>query len=68
MKEKGKKWGQIGKISASEGSRVVDWGGGKGGRAWRHAFDATDPPSSNYRVNTSNSHHRCQREFIMLLL
>ena len=55
MKEKGKKWGQIGKISASAGSRAVDWEGGNGGRAWRHAFDATDPLSSNYRVNTSNS-------------
>ena len=38
---KGKK--QIGKISASEVSRVVSWGGGKGGGAWRHAFDAAVP-------------------------
>ena len=28
---KGKKWGEIGKISASEASRGVAWGGGKGG-------------------------------------
>ena len=33
--EKGKKRGQIGKISASEASQVVSWGGGKGGGAWR---------------------------------
>ena len=38
--EKGKKRGQIGKISASEASPAVVWGGGKGGGAWRHAFDA----------------------------
>ena len=34
---------KIGKIKASEASRAVDWGGGKGGGAWRHAFNATVP-------------------------
>ena len=29
--------------SASEVSRAVDWGSGKGGGAWRHAFDAAVP-------------------------
>ena len=36
--EKGKKRAQIGKISASEGSQVVSWGGGKGGKAWRQSL------------------------------
>ena len=31
------------KKSASEVSRAVDWGSGKGGGAWRHAFDAAVP-------------------------
>ena len=35
--------GQRGKISVSEASRAVAWGGRKGGRAWRHAFNATVP-------------------------
>ena len=43
MGEKGKTRGQIGKILASEASRAVSWGGGKGGGAWRHAFDAAVP-------------------------
>ena len=34
---------QIGKIKASEARRAVDWGGGKGGGAWRHAFNAAVP-------------------------
>ena len=38
--EKAKKRGQIGKISASEASGAVFWGGGMGGGAWSHAFDA----------------------------
>ena len=38
--EKAKKRGQIGKISASEASGAVSWGGGMGGGAWSHAFDA----------------------------
>ena len=33
MVEKGKKRGQIGKISASEASPAVVWGGGEGERA-----------------------------------
>ena len=37
---KAKKRGQIGKISASEASGAVSWGGGMGGGAWSHAFDA----------------------------
>ena len=36
--EKGRKRGQIGKISASERSQVVSWGGGKGGGAWRQSL------------------------------
>ena len=35
--------GQRGKISVSEVSWAVAWGGRKGGRAWRHAFNATVP-------------------------
>ena len=35
--------GQIRKISVSETSRVVAWGGGKGGGAWGHAFNADIP-------------------------
>ena len=30
--------GQQGKISVSEASRAVAWGGVKGGGAWRHAL------------------------------
>ena len=41
--EKGKKRGQIGKISASEASWAVFWGGGMGGGAWSHAFDTAVP-------------------------
>ena len=41
--KKGKTRGQIGEISASEASQAVSWGGGKGGGAWRHAFDAAVP-------------------------
>ena len=41
--EKGKKRGKMGKISASEASRAVSWGEGKGGGASRHAFDAVVP-------------------------
>ena len=33
----------MGKISKSKASPVVVWGGGNGGRAWRHAFDAAIP-------------------------
>ena len=33
----------MGKISASEASRAVSWGEGKGGGARRHAFDAAVP-------------------------
>jgi len=33
----------MGKISAREGSPAVAWGWGKGGGAWRHAFDAAVP-------------------------
>ena len=36
--EKGRKRGQIGKISASERSQVVSWGGAKGGGAWRQSL------------------------------
>ena len=43
MGGKDNKWGQIGKIVASEVSRVVTWGGGKGGGAWRNAIDAAVP-------------------------
>ena len=39
----GKRKKQIGKISASEVSRVFSWGGGKGGGAGRHAFDTAVP-------------------------
>ena len=35
--------GQRGKISVSEASRAVAWGGGKGSGAWRHALNATVP-------------------------
>ena len=38
--KKVKKRGQIGKISASEARGAVSWGGGVGGGAWSHAFDA----------------------------
>jgi len=43
--KKAKKPGQIGKIAPSEASRAerVDWRWGKGGGAWRHAFDAAVP-------------------------
>ena len=34
---------QIGKISVSEASRAVAWGGGKGGGAWRHSFNVAVP-------------------------
>ena len=46
--EKEKKTWQVKKIigERSELQEVV-WGRGKGGGAWRHAFDAVDPPSSN---------------------
>ena len=40
-------WGEKAKKLASEANQEVIWGGEKGGRAWRHAFDAADPPSSN---------------------
>ena len=40
---KGKNRGQIGKISASEASWAVSWGGGMGGGALSHAFDAAVP-------------------------
>ena len=33
----------IGKISASQASRAVYWGGEMGGGAWSHAFDAAVP-------------------------
>ena len=35
--------GQIAKISVSEASRAVAWGGRKGSGAWRHALNATVP-------------------------
>ena len=38
--KKVKKRVQMGKISASEASGAVFWGGGMGGGAWSHAFDA----------------------------
>ena len=43
--EKAKKRGETAKKKkkASEVSRAVDWGSGKGGGAWRHAFDAAVP-------------------------
>ena len=41
--KKVKKRGQIGKISASEASWAVSWGGGMGGGALSHAFDAAVP-------------------------
>ena len=52
---KGKKRGTWKKNGASEASLPVDWGRGKGGRAWRHAFDAADPPSSNELVTEMSS-------------
>ena len=39
----GKKEKKIGEQSEPRGNL----GRGKGGGAWRHAFDASDPPSSN---------------------
>ena len=46
--QKEKKTWQVKKIigERSELEEVV-WGKGKGGGAWRHAFDAVDPPSSS---------------------
>ena len=49
--EKGNKWAQIGKIAASKVSLVVAWGGGKGGGAWRHAFDAAVPWYQTFRLS-----------------
>ena len=43
VEEKGEKRGQIGKISASEASLAMVWGGGKGRGAWREAVDAAVP-------------------------
>ena len=39
---------EIGEWSEPRGS--LEWE--KGSEAWRHAFDVTDPPSSNWNVNT----------------
>ena len=44
VREKGKKRGQIGKISASEASPAVSWGGGKG----RHSFPFPDYLSTRF--------------------
>ena len=41
--EKGKNWGQIGKMSVKEASRAVAWGGGKGGATF-------SPPQTTSRL------------------
>ena len=40
-------WGEKEKIIGERSELRVNLGRGKGGGAWRHAFDAVDPPSSN---------------------
>ena len=51
LREKGEKK-NIGKQSELRGSL----GRRKGGRAWRHAFDAADPPSSHWLVIEMSTH------------
>ena len=48
LREKGKKRGQIGKISASEASPAVSWGGGKVNLKGRHSFPFPDYLSARF--------------------
>ena len=40
-------WGEKAKNIGERSKPRGNLGRGKGGRAWRHAFDAADPPSGN---------------------
>ena len=48
LREKGQKRGQIGKISASEASLAVSWGGGKVNLKGRHSFPFPDYLSARF--------------------